>query len=341
MLNSAALCPKCFVPPGATHSSLCAPAPLRFYLGTHQPHWLEDERFRDIPLFVSRRTLAKRKNWPRSVTRWALDSGGFTELQMFGRWTLSAAEYAAEARRFGDAIGMLDWSAPQDWMCEPQIIEGLVKRRAGCGGKKPAIDLATWKEWAREAGPVMAKSLAKAESLGDDAEIVFHGTGLSVEEHQRRTVANFLKLRALAPDLPIIPVLQGWTMADYWRCEDMYRKAGVDLRAEKLVGVGTVCRRQGTAEVTRIMRSLAAGGLLLHGFGIKQKGIDACGSTLVSADSLAWSYAARREAPIEGHDRPAPGRPKGHINCANCADYAIGWRARIVRRGQFDFTEAA
>lgn len=282
------LCPRCFVAQGRAHSTVCKPQPMRFYLGTHQPHWLEDERFRGIPLFVSRRTLAKRRSLPRAVTRWALDSGGFTELQMHGKWTVAPAEYVVEVRRFRDAIGMLDWAAPQDWMCEPQIING---------------------------GPG------------------FVGTGLSVEEHQHRTVANFLELRALAPDLPIIPVLQGWTMADYWRCEELYQKAGVDLRAEKRVGVGTVCRRQGTGEATRIMQSLAAGGLRLHGFGFKQKGVEACGEALASADSLAWSYAARREPPLEGHDKPGRGRKTGHINCANCAEYAIAWRQRLVHRG--------
>lgn len=40
-------------------------------------------------------------------------------------------------------------------------------------------------------------------------------TGLTVAEHQRRTVDNLVQLRGLAPDLPIVPVVQGWTVADY------------------------------------------------------------------------------------------------------------------------------
>ncbi len=35
-------------------------------------------------------------------------------------------------------------------------------------------------------------------------------TGLSVREHQRRTVASYLDLRSLAPEVPWVPVLQGW-----------------------------------------------------------------------------------------------------------------------------------
>ncbi|MFI6344973.1 hypothetical protein [Streptomyces sp. NPDC050560] len=40
----------------------------------------------------------------------------------------------------------------------------------------------------------------------------FVGTHLSVAEHQRRTVNNFLELRSLAPDLKIAPVVQGDTI---------------------------------------------------------------------------------------------------------------------------------
>ena len=46
-------------------------------------------------------------------------------------------------------------------------------------------------------------------------------TGLTVLEHQERTVASYLELRALAPHLPVIPVVQGWHLADYlpaWSC---------------------------------------------------------------------------------------------------------------------------
>jgi hypothetical protein len=65
-------------------------------------------------------------------------------------------------------------------------------------------------------------------------------TGLSVREHQERTVTNYLDLRDRGP---FIPVLQGWDEADYHRCVDLYTEAGVDLTTEPLVGLGTVCRR--------------------------------------------------------------------------------------------------
>tara|TARA_R110002051_G_scaffold247875_1_gene307362 strand:+ start:1130 stop:1888 length:759 start_codon:yes stop_codon:yes gene_type:complete len=91
-----------------------------FYLGTDRAHWLAEL---DVPLFVSRRTLAGRKTFPRATTGWALDSGGFTEIHKTGCWALPAAAYAAEAQRFADEIGNLDWAAPQDWMCEETALE--------------------------------------------------------------------------------------------------------------------------------------------------------------------------------------------------------------------------
>lgn len=145
-------------------------------------------------------------------------------------------------------------------------------------------------------------------------------TGLTVEEHQRRTIDNYLELRAIAPDLPIIPVLQGWGLTDYWRHVESYDAAGIDLAALPLVGVGTVCRRQNTAMASALLRSLAADGLKLHGFGYKLQGLRASADHLVSADSMAWSQSGRRNPPRPGCT---------HMNCANCLPYALEWRAKI------------
>lgn len=239
-----------------------------FYLGAHQPHWLG---LTDTPLFVSRRTLAPRRTFPRARGPWALDSGGFTELSMYGRWETSAAQYVADVRRIIDGVGMPDFAAPRDWMCEPAI-------------------------------------LAR--------------TGLTVAAHQEATVNDYLDLCARAPEVPWMPVLQGWEPADYLRCVERYDRAGVDLRAAPIVGVGTVCRRQGTKEATAILGTLAGMGLRLHAFGYKLGGLAEAANLLSSADSLAWSYAARRDARLAGCT--------GHKNCANCLRYALLWRARVL-----------
>ena len=89
-----------------------------FYLGRDRPRWLADL---DVPLFISRRNLYKRKELPCARVRWALDSGGFTEVHK-GGWELAADEYVAEVQRYVNEIGNLDWAAPQDWMCEASAL---------------------------------------------------------------------------------------------------------------------------------------------------------------------------------------------------------------------------
>src|SRR5215467_7098707 len=153
--------------------------------------------------------------------------------------------------------------------------------------------------------------------------IRFAGTHLSVAEHQRRTVRNYATLRELAPDLPIVPVVQGDTPDAYRRCVDLYAQLiGVDLTAAPLVGVGSVCRRQSTAEAGAILTGLHRAGVTrLHGFGFKTTGIARYGGLLVSADSMAWSAQARRRPPLVGC---------AHRSCANCSRYALAWRDRVL-----------
>jgi hypothetical protein len=251
-----------------------------FYLGTHQPGWLATA---GVELFVSDRRLKVYKTLPRAAAPWAADSGGFTELQQYGCWTVTPREYVARIRRYRDEVGRLAWAAPQDWMCEPIVIAG------------------------GQAGPVR-----------------FAGTRLSVVEHQVRTVANFVELRDLAPDVDIIPAVQGYTRDEYLRCVDLYWSlARIDLTAVPLVGVGSICRRQGTREAGLILQALHERGLTrLHGFGFKLQGLIDHGHLLTSADSMAWSMDARRKPPLPGCTR--------HRNCANCLRFAMAWRTKVA-----------
>lgn len=248
---------------------------MKFYLGTHQPGWLWTT---DVPLFISRRRLTKRNrdNLEPSLGRWALDSGGFTELTMFGKWTTSPSEYVDDVATFAERIGNLDFAAPQDSMCEAHV-------------------------------------LAKASEVA--------GRRVTVEEHQYLTVENFLELRRQAPDLPIAPALQGDKIDDYARCRQLYADAGVDLLAEPVVLLGSVCRRQNTAEIGEIVAAHCD--LRLHGLGVKSGGVARYGRKILSSDSMAWSFDARRSAPLLGHEIR-------HKNCANCMTYAMQWRERLL-----------
>ena len=150
-------------------------------------------------------------------------------------------------------------------------------------------------------------------------------TGLTVAEHQARTVENYLTLVDLAPDLPFIPVLQGWELDDYHAHADAYAAAGVDLAAQPVVGIGSVCRRQATGQIAGIFDSLRARGLQMHGFGVKTAGLSLYADQLVSADSLAWSYGARKEA------RTGKRGTCGKAACNNCLHAALEWRERVLR----------
>lgn len=271
---------------------ICDEQDFTFYLGTHRPTWLYTAP-PDVALFPSHSVLSDRKTpFPRAPFRrhYAVDSGAFTELKDHGRFRTSDEEYIEALARYDEEIGDLAWAAPQDWMCEPPVIQG------------------GW--W-------------------DGQHFV--GTGLSVEEHQQRTVANFVRLEELWPsygygDCPVMPVIQGWAVDDYVRCVEMYQDAGVRLAQDyPVVGVGSVCRRQGTKEAGEIFRVLAQGDLPLHGFGVKTDGLKRFGRWLTTADSMAWSAGARKRKILLPE---CVG--KGHKNCANCMTYALQWRDRLL-----------
>lgn len=127
-------------------------------------------------------------------------------------------------------------------------------------------------------------------------------TGMTVSDHQRLTVERYDAIRACdTGGVYIMPVLQGCDPADYVRHIALY---GDRLGPGAWVGVGSVCKRNGNpAAIEEVLLAInrARPDLRLHGFGIKTT---ALGSGLVrqllhSADSMAWSFAAR----YEGRDR--------------------------------------
>jgi hypothetical protein len=150
-------------------------------------------------------------------------------------------------------------------------------------------------------------------------------TRASVRDHQNRTIRSYLDLRAMAPDIPWIPVLQGWKSVDYLRHIDLYAAAGVGLSDLPRVGLGSICRRQGDTEIAELVRVLEP--LRLHGFGVKASGLRLVGRGFVSCDSMAWSYAARRRGKQAECD---------HATCSNCFRFALAWREEIlaiIRKG--------
>lgn len=122
-------------------------------------------------------------------------------------------------------------------------------------------------------------------------------TGLSVTDHQRLTIERYDAL--LTEDtagIYVLPVLQGYAAADYVR---HLRQYGERLTFGAWVGVGSICKRNGDAStiaevLTAIKRERPD--LRLHAFGLKTTALDSVlvRDSLETADSMAWSYAARR-----------------------------------------------
>lgn len=122
-------------------------------------------------------------------------------------------------------------------------------------------------------------------------------TGLTVAEHQRLTIARYDTLLQCVTGCYIMPVLQGYAPDDY---VSHIRQYGPRLAQGAWVGIGSVCKRNGNPRA--ILNVLIAikterPDLRLHGFGLKTIAL-ANGTIrrlLESADSMAWSFRARRE----------------------------------------------
>lgn len=297
-----------------------------FYLGTHEPSWL---RRRDVgaPLFVSRRRLAGKakplasmrpgapthRNGRRiyeAVNPWALDSGGFMELDAHGRWTLTPEDYVAELKHYRDAIGMLQWAAPQDWMCE-------------------GVQLARTGRTVYEHQVLTLQSVIELRRL-------LRGEGVHIIPVLQGRDDKALEAAGLTA---------GHAVEDYLRHVEMYRTAGINLADEPLVGLGSVCRRANTRQIVPIVTALHALGLKLHGFGVKTQALGLVGGLLETADSLAWSYGAREDAKqrrAQGLPGPRDDAPCGGIgaqgkplkSCGNCLHAALEWRAAVLANVQ-------
>lgn len=121
-------------------------------------------------------------------------------------------------------------------------------------------------------------------------------TGLTVERHQQLTVERYDALLAERTGVYIMPVLQGYAPDDYVRHVRMY---GERLGPGQWVGVGSVCKRNGDpGAIAAVLLAIKheRPDLRLHGFGLKTTALadPLVTSLLETADSMAWSFHARK-----------------------------------------------
>jgi hypothetical protein len=160
--------------------------------------------------------------------------------------------------------------------------------------------------------------------------VVLARTSFTVSTHQGRTIDSFFTLKKLAPEIAWLPVLQGWTVESYLAHLRMYRSLGLCLQKEPIVGVGSLASRQYSDELPKILVALHDQGLRLHAFGLSLAGLKSVSHLVSSADSMVWSFTARRRRLKHGTCR-AP-----HRVCNNCLAYAIAWRRKVLQRLRFE-----
>lgn len=127
-------------------------------------------------------------------------------------------------------------------------------------------------------------------------EFILNKTGLQLEEHQRLTIERYDALKVAINETYLMPVLQGYSLQSYISHIEQY---GTRLTPWMYTGVGSVCKRNDVRQIEEILSAIKQRrpDLLLHGFGLKttalaSKTVRAC---LTSADSMSWSFAARKQ----------------------------------------------
>lgn len=148
----------------------------------------------------------------------------------------------------------------------------------------------------RRLAELMPLTVAVAQDFMCEA-FILKRTGLTVHDHQRLTIERYDQLAEYSLPVPVMPVLQGYDPADYTRHLKAY---GDRLKQGHWVGVGSVCKRNGSpVDVVNVLAAIRGlrPDLKLHGFGVKRTALadPSVRALLHSADSMAWSYAARRE----------------------------------------------
>ena len=132
-------------------------------------------------------------------------------------------------------------------------------------------------------------------------DFILKKLGRTVKDHQLMTTTNYRKLtrelKNIECQTQIMPVLQGYNPQEY---ANHVKNYGSLLEEYAWVGVGSVCKRnsnpQSVADVLDAILDLRPD-LRLDGFGIKKTCLQDSyiSDRLFSADSMAWSFAARYE----------------------------------------------
>ncbi|NTF67917.1 deazapurine DNA modification protein DpdA family protein [Rhizobium rhizogenes] len=260
---------------------------VKFYVGLHQP---ADAQHFDLACISINRLRGRKKSVDCGDV--LVDSGAFTELLQHGRYRHSVEEYANEVRRLHESgVVKISAAVAQDYMCEPFML----KKTAIADGVKLNMDVKNI------LAPIGDEDFVIQEVAPEDKFAASYLTPEQTTErirlHQRLTIERYDALFACNLPVPVLPVLQGFAPSDY---ADHVRQYDDRLKFGMWVGVGSVCKRQGDPRaIIAVLQSIrdVRPDLRLHGFGVKRTSLLHPGvrEYLYSADSMAWSFAARKQ----------------------------------------------
>lgn len=246
---------------------------------------------RQMPLMISASSLwnwEKKKfhlpKYPGTMdSDVALDSAGFTAMTnpRWGKrypWTIE--QYVEMAWLFNPT-----WWSSMDFCCEPDV----------------AKDRATIDYRVSETAANLGRTYAIVDNWRQDIDRENTHIGYKTDEQRSAFYKDFFT--------DPMPIMQGWLAEDYVRCAQLTNEVLAQHRREwpTLIGVGSVCRRHRNGEAGLLtvlagLDSVLPRHVKLHLFGVKGDLLGELTShpRVVSADSMAWDFAARRQAGGKG-----------------------------------------
>jgi hypothetical protein len=256
---------------------------MRFFTGLHQP---SDAQHFDAS-FVSVNRLRNRKS-SFKVGDWIMDSGAFTTIATHGGYPLPVEAYAADIRAIcgRQMHGNLLAVVAQDYMCEAWMLA------------KTGLTVADHQRLTIERYDALVIALKKP-SEGKRVDVPADNQkskGADSRDGVAGSGSDFGCALPAPASTYIMPVLQGYAPEDY---VSHIRQYGARLAQGAWVGVGSICKRNGDpAAIWRVLNAIKTErhDLRLHGFGLKQTALQSwlIRDMLYTADSMAWSFAARK-----------------------------------------------
>jgi len=192
-----------------------------------------------------------------------------------------------------------------DWIMDSGAFSHMLRDGDHMPAKEYAKQIVRWKNCGNLLAAVSQDWMCES--------FILEKTGLTVVDHQRLTVERYDELLRHDTGCYIIPVIQGYEPDDYVRHIGMY---GHRLAPGMWVGVGSICKRNGSPrKILDVLMAikLERPDLRLHGFGLKKTSLDnmTIRALLETADSMAWSFAARKNGTGANDWRNAAAFKKG------------------------------